>query len=330
MNSFGRIFKISIFGESHGKSVGVTLDGVPAGMSLCEEDFIPDLLRRKSGSKGTTPRNEDDIPEIISGVFNEKTTGAPLTVVFRNNNVSSKDYSNLVNHPRPGHADFTGKIKFGGFNDYRGGGHFSARMTLALVAAGVVAKKIINPAVVSAEIIEIGGERDYDNILTETMKQHDSLGGIIQCAAKMIPAGLGEPYFDSVESVISHLVFSIPAVKGIEFGDGFRSARMKGSEVNDNIINRDGTTEKNSSGGINGGITNSNDIIFRVAFRPTPSISKSQNTYNFSDDKMEVLEIHGRHDACVALRAPVIVESVCAAALADFMILEQIQKRIKE
>ncbi len=330
MNSFGRLFRLSVFGESHGKCVGVTLDGVPAGIELREDDFAADLLRRKSGAAGTTPRIEADEPEIISGIFEGKTTGAPLTIIFSNENTVSKDYSNLVKHPRPGHADFTGKVKFGGFNDYRGGGHFSARMTLALVAAGVVAKKIILPSVITAEIDEIGGEIEYQNVLNEAIIQNDSLGGIIKCTANGIPAGLGEPFFDSLESVISHVIFSIPAVKGIEFGDGFKTASMKGSEVNDCLIDENGKTQKNSAGGINGGISNSNDLTFRAVFRPTPSIAKSQNTFNFENNKIENLEIHGRHDSCVVLRAPVIVEAACACVLADFMLIEQKRKRIKE
>lgn len=330
LNSFGRNFRISIFGESHGASVGVSIDSVIAGINLCEDDFISDLERRKSGKKGTTPRIEKDIPKIISGIFNGKTTGAPLTIVFENENVKSKDYSNLVKHPRPGHADYTGKIKYGSFNDYRGGGHFSARMTLALVAAGVVAKKMISSIEIKADIVEAGGSSDYDKILDEAMKAGDSIGGVIECSATGIPAGIGEPYFDSIESMISHMVFSIPAVKAIEFGLGFESAKLRGSEVNDNIVNESGQTETNNAGGINGGISNGNDLVFRVAFKPTPSISKEQMTYNFEKNKVESLAIHGRHDSCVALRAPVIVESACAIVIADFMLLEQNINRVQE
>ena len=330
LNSFGRNFRISIFGESHGPSVGVVIDGAAAGISLCEDDFLSDLERRKSGKKGTTPRVENDLPQIISGTFNGKTTGAPLAIVFKNENIKSKDYSNLVKHPRPGHADFTGKIKYGAYNDYRGGGHFSARMTLALVAAGVVAKKMISSVQIEAKIIEAGGSTDYEEALENAIKNGDSIGGVIECTATGIPAGIGEPYFDSIESMISHLIFSIPAVKAVEFGLGFRSAGMKGSEVNDNIIKENGETSTNNSGGINGGISNGNNIIFRVAFKPTPSISKEQMTFNYENKAVETLKINGRHDACVALRAPVIVESACAVVIADFMLLEQKIKRIQE
>lgn len=323
MNTFGTIFRISIYGESHGNQVGVMIDGCPAGLSICEDDFTEDILRRKSGAKGTTPRIEDDKPILVSGVFNGFTTGAPILVSFQNKNTKSGDYNNLIATPRPGHADFTGKIKYGGFNDHRGGGHFSGRLTLGLVAAGVIAKKLVNPVSVKAKLIEAGGEKNVDKAIDKALKVNDSIGGIVECTVNEIPVGLGEPFFDSVESVISHLVFSIPAIKGIEFGSGFQAAKMYGSEHNDQLIDAEGKTNTNFAGGINGGITNGNPIVFRVAIKPTSSISKQQNTMNFESGKVEELVVKGRHDACVALRVPVVLEAVTAMVLADLMLLEK-------
>ncbi len=323
MNTFGRIFRISIFGESHGKSVGVTVDGCPPGIDLCEEDFLADLARRQAGAKGTTPRKEKDLPEIISGVFNGKTTGAPITVLFRNENTRSKDYSHLKVTPRPGHADFVAMKKYSGYNDYRGGGHFSGRLTLGLVAAGVIAKKIIIPVQISAKLLEAGGQSDIEKAVDEALKKRESIGGIVSCSAQNIPLGWGEPFFDSVESVISHLVFSIPAIKGIEFGAGFQAAKMTGSEHNDEIIDPEGHTKTNHAGGINGGITNGNKLYFKVAVKPTSSISLAQETINLQTRKTELLEIKGRHDACIALRVPVVLEAVTAIALADFKLIAE-------
>ena len=318
MNRFGHKYRISIFGESHAKKIGLVIDGCPAGIAISEKDFEKDLLRRKSGAKGTTPRIESDKPEIVSGVFNGKTTGAPLTILFSNDNTKSKDYSNLVNHPRPSHADFVAEVKYDGFQDYRGGGHFSGRITLVLVAAGVVAKKIINDIEISAKITELQGNKNIEQALDNAIKQGDSIGGIIECKANNIPVGLGEPFFNSVESQISHLAFSIPGIKAIEFGAGFEGTKMFGSEFNDNFIDRNGKTETNNAGGINGGITNGNELVFRVAVRPTASISKAQKTFNHESLEIEELTIKGRHDLCIALRVTVIIEAITAIALADF------------
>jgi len=320
MNSFGKIFRLSVFGESHGQAIGVVLDGVPPGMLLAEEDFLPDLARRKSGAPGTTPRTEPDRPRLISGIYNGYTTGAPLTILFENKDIRSTDYALFTDIPRPGHADFTARTKFKGFNDPRGGGHFSGRMTLALVAAGVVAKKMIPAIKIKAEILEIDGDADIQKVLKSLKESGDSVGGIISCTATDIPAGWGEPFFDSMESMISHIVFSIPAIKGIEFGSGFASARMRGSECNDRYTDVSGTTATNHSGGINGGISNGNDLIFRVAVKPASSISLPQQTLNFKTGIMENLEIQGRHDACIALRMPVIIEAATAVCLADMML----------
>ena len=328
MNSFGKLFRISIFGESHGESVGIVIDGCPAGIPLKHSDFNTDFSRRRSGAKGTTPRHEADIPRMVSGVFNERTTGAPITIMFENTNTRSRDYSKLKDIPRPGHADYTAQEKFGGYQDYRGGGHFSGRLTLGLVAAGVVAKKVIEPMQVSGSILEVGGINDVEAAIDRAVEQEDSIGGIVECRIGEVPVSLGEPFFDSVEAVMSHMVFSIPAIKGIEFGSGFQAAKMTGSQHNDNIIGTDGTTESNHAGGINGGITNGNEIIFRVAVKPTSSTPQAQRTMNMKSGKMEALSVEGRHDTCIALRVPVVVEAAAAIVMADFMLQSQQTKRI--
>jgi len=328
MNSFGRIFRVSIFGESHGIQIGALIDGCPAGIPLSEDDLKEDFARRRSGGKGTTPRIEPDLPRIVSGVFNGKTTGAPIAVVFENTNTKSGDYSNLWDQPRPGHADFTSQVKYGKNNDPRGGGHFSGRITLGIVAAGVIAKKIIAPATIKARLVEVGGSTDIQKMVDEAIENHDSVGGLIECTCSGLPVGLGEPFFDSVESCIAHAIFAVPATRGIEFGSGFASARMKGSEHNDAILDNRGTTKTNYAAGINGGISNGNDIVFRVPVKPTSSIGCLQNTYNFRDGKVEELLIEGRHDACIALRIPVVIECATAIALADLFLLEQQRPRV--
>jgi len=328
MNAFGKLFKVSIFGESHGTSVGIVIDGCPAGLLLKQADFETDFSRRKSGAKGTTPRQEPDTPRIMSGLFNERTTGAPMMILFENTNTRSGDYNQLKDVPRPGHADFTGHQKFGGYQDYRGGGHFSGRLTLGLVAAGVIAKKMIAPTVVSSSILEVGGSSDIESALDRAIENRDSIGGIIECTITTVPAGLGEPFFDSVEAVLSHMIFSIPAIKGIEFGSGFRAAKMTGSEHNDNIVTTDGSTETNHAGGINGGISNGNEICFRVAVKPTSSTHQTQRTINLHSGQIEDLTIEGRHDTCIALRVPVVVEAAAAIVIADLMLQAQEVKRI--
>lgn len=339
MNTYGDKFRISIFGESHGDMIGVVLDGVPAGIPLVREDFLPDLDRRRSGSKGTTPRKESDRPTIVSGVFAGCTTGAPIAIVFSNINTRSEDYSQFRDTPRPGHADFTAQVKHNFFNDLRGGGHFSGRLTLCLVAAGVVAKKMMPSVDIKSSILEIGGAKpisansysdtddpskenlpeNWKDMIKNIMAEEDSLGGIVECVCSGLPIGLGEPFFESVESKIAHLIFSIPATRGIEFGDGFGAASMKGSQHNDCFINKDGGLEKNGAGGINGGITNGNPIVFRVAIKPTSSISKVQKTYNFITEQIEDVRIKGRHDACITLRAPVVIEAAAAIALVNLI-----------
>ena len=377
MNTYGRNFRVSVFGESHGDVIGVTIDGVIPGIPLSLEDFNEDILRRKSGAKGTTPRIEADCPEIISGVYNGHTTGAPLTIVFRNENTRSGDYATFAENPRPGHADYTARIKSGGFNDPRGGGHFSGRMTLPVVAAGVIAKKMLYFASFHASLTEVGGLTDpskWSEALEKAAAEGDSLGGVVTCTVEGLPIGIGEPFWDSVESCVAHAVFSIPGVRGIEFGDGFAAAAMKGSEHNDPYPEHEckhggeghhdepdhecchggeghecgchgeghhdepdhecchggdehdcgchgeghheggccGRHRKplipltNHAGGVNGGITNGNPLVFRVAFKPTSSIAKGG--------------IPGRHDVCFALRTPVIVEAMAAISLASLIV----------
>ena len=405
MNSFGNIFRVSVFGESHGESVGVVIDGCPAGLSLAEEDLLPDLERRKGGKqKGTTPRQEADYPIFKSGLFNGKTTGFPITILFENNNTRSEDYQKQRSIPRPGHADWVAHQKFGGYEDYRGGGHFSARLTTGLVAAGAIAKKLIieidgeyhdtedqikydaarsewlnehnyyllrftnkevlnnisevvtkvsnileqqstvqitessstsplerglgGEVTVHAAVTEIGGEKDLEKGLQRAIDAKDSVGGLVECRVNGLPVGLGEPYFDSLESSLAHIVFAIPAVRGIEFGTGFAAAKMFGSEHNDAIENMEGKTRTNHAGGIVGGISNGNELVFRIAIKPTSSTPKQQNSLNWDTQKMEDFSIKGRHDLCVALRAPVILEAATAVTLVDFLLREQHIKRV--
>ena len=370
MNTFGRKFKVSIFGESHGDAIGVVLDGVLPGIPVSADDFVEDILRRKSGAKGTTPRIEADEPEILSGIYNGFSTGAPLAIIFRNGNTRSGDYKLFHDVPRPGHADYTASVKWLDFNDPRGGGHFSGRLTLPIVAAGVIAKKMCS-CDIRARLVEVGGvTRDeafakagcsghlrnvpasqsadevhnnqtvrdaelWRDVLDEAIFEKDSVGGIVECVVSHLPAGLGEPFFDSVEALVSHAVFSIPGVRGIEFGDGFASARMRGSEHNDPFDSVAGgeanpgcekdaevcRPSKNGAGGVNGGITNGNPLLFRVAFKPTSSIGRPQRTFNFATGQMTELEIPGRHDVCFALRTPPVVEAMTAIVLADLMSL---------
>ena len=319
MNNFGRIFRVSIFGESHGESVGIVIDGCPAGLSLTEEDLLPDLERRKGGKqKGTTPRQEADYPFFKSGFYNGKTTGAPITIIFENNNTRSEDYNKQRSIPRPGHADWVAHQKYGGNEDYRGGGHFSARLTTGLVAAGAIAKKLMAGITIEAAVTEISGEKDLEKGLQNAIDAKDSVGGIVECKVTGLPVGLGEPFFDSVESQIAHIAFAIPAVKGIEFGSGFAAAKMFGSQHNDafEIADNKTTTTTNHSGGIQGGISNGMDIFFRVAFKPVATISQKQQTVNNLGEVVS-LEAKGRHDPCVVPRAVPIVEAMAALVIAD-------------
>lgn len=329
MNLFGKDFRVQIFGQSHGEYIGIVIDGVPVGIDLTIDDFTEDIERRKPGAKGTTPRKEADMPEIVSGVFNDKTCGAPITILFKNSNTRSTDYEKQRAVPRPGHADFVASRKFKGFEDFRGGGHFSGRLTLALVAAGVIAKKVITQASggekvsVNAKIIEIGGEKDPEKGLEKAIKAKDSVGGIVECKVTNLPIGLGDPFFDSAESLLSHAVFAIPAIRGIEFGTGFAAAAMFGTQHNDAILNEKGDTETNHAGGITGGLTNGNEVVFRIAVKPTSSTPKEQQTYNKETGQVEAFTVKGRHDLCIALRVPVVLEAVTAIVFADLFLREK-------
>ena len=336
MDTLGTFFKVTLFGESHGPVVGAVIDGVLPGLPIAAEDFTEIIARRRTGGgrRGVSEREEDDIPEILSGVYDGCTTGAPIALIFRNKGQKSEDYAIFERIPRPGHADFTASVKYNYFNDPRGGGHFSGRLTLPLSAAGVIASKVIDslctpvqprggqPCRIRAEVTEIGGEKSREGMekaIEESLASGDSVGGIVECRVTGIPAGLGEPFFDSVESLLSHAVFSIPGIRGIEFGDGFAAARMNGSQHNDPFTDSLGHTSKNGAGGINGGITNGNEICFRVAVKPASSIRRPQGTFDFVEERMATLEIPGRHDACIALRVPPVLESVTAMVLADLM-----------
>ncbi|MBA1335254.1 MAG: Chorismate synthase [Firmicutes bacterium] len=353
---WGENIKLSIFGESHGKAVGIVIDGLPPGIELDLEYIYKEMQRRAPGANEiSTSRKEGDRFEILSGYFNGRTTGTPLSSVIYNTNQRSGDYEAMKSIMRPGHADYTGYVKYSGFNDYRGGGHFSGRITAPLVFAGAIARQILGEKdiVIGSHIKSIGNieEASFDMVNTgpallkrlaqkefpvmddekgEEMKGHilkvkaemDSAGGIIETAVVNLPAGIGNPFFDSVESKLSHLLFSIPAVKGVEFGAGFDITKMKGSKANDELYIKEGEIKaySNNNGGIIGGITNGMPIIFRTAIKPTPSIGQAQRTVNIEEGEDVKLEIEGRHDPCIVPRAVPVIEAVTAIALADLMI----------
>ena len=317
MDTFGHRFQLELFGASHAPTVGVTIRGVPATLPLAAGDFTADLLRRKSGARGTTPRIEDDTPVIDD----RRATDGTLTLTFANRNYRDADYRDFTAIPRPEHADFVALRRYGSLLD----GRFSGRMTLPIVAAGVVAKKLIAPVCVAASLVELGGiPADDDDavgrLLDEAAQEGDSLGGIVECRCTEVPVGLGEPFFDSLESLLAHAVFSIPGIRGIEFGDGFAASRMKGSDHNDPFIDAAGHTARNGAGGINGGLSNGNPVVFRVAVKPTSSIRKVQHTFDFARGEMVDYSVPGRHDTCFALRVPPVVEAVTACVFADLLI----------
>ena len=339
-SSYGKNINISIFGESHGNAIGLTVNGIKPGLKLDMAAINSEINRRKPIEGISTPRKEDDEIEILSGEFNGYTTGAPLTIIVRNKNTISKHYDNSV--MRPSHADYTGFVKYDGFNDYRGGGHFSGRITLPIVIAGAICKLILkkNGISVRSRIKSIGSVVDegifeqyqensftYSDASWEKMKEEilnarenqDSVGGIVEGFIDGVPVGVGEPFFDSVESVLSHLLFSIPAVKGVEFGRGFEFANMLGSKANDEFVydNEKVTTRTNNNGGINGGITNGNMIVTSVCIKPTPSISKVQKTVDIEKKENVEYQINGRHDPCIVPRALVVVEAMLAIGILD-------------
>ena len=319
-NSIGKRFRITIFGASHDAEVGVYVEGVPAGVVLPIEVFMADIDRRRPQRCGETPRHEADIPSIEGLDAEGRTMGDVLRISFKNSNIRSRDYDHLRRQPRPSHADLVQMRKYGEECDIAGGGMASGRMTVALVAAGVVAKALLANVEFETRLIEVGGECDetkFDDIISRAAADGDSVGGVVECRISGIREPYGEPFFDSVESVMAHLLFSIPAVKGVEFGDGFDGVRKRGSERNDVIINESGSTYTNNEGGINGGIANGNDIVVRVAIKPTPSIGIEQDSVNLESKQNVKLKIEGRHDACIVPRAVPVIEAITALAIFD-------------
>jgi len=316
-SSFGTIFKVTTFGESHGIAMGCVIDGCPSGLSIDISDIEKELSRRRPGAVYGS-RDEEDKPEILSGVYEGKTLGSPIAVIVYNKNQASGDYEQLKDIYRPGHADFTWDAKYG-FRDHRGGGRSSGRETLCRVAAGAVAKKILLQSGIS-----VNARAEENNIDIEKLKKEgDSAGGIISCTITGVPAGLGEPVFDKLDARLAAAIISIGACKGIEFGAGFAAAKMKGSENNDPPCNEGGGKfAGNNCGGILGGISTGQDIFFRAAFKPTPSIGKAQKAYD-KDGNVKEIKIKGRHDACITLRAAPVVEAMAAIALADFLLLSR-------
>lgn len=323
-NTYGNLFKFTIFGQSHAPAIGVTIEGLPSGMKLDMEKLNAFLARRAPGGKYSTSRKEPDKPEFIAGVIDGCTCGAPVTAVIYNTNTRSQDYEYMKYIPRPGHADYTAMVKYGEHRDYSGGGQFSGRLTAPLCIAGGIAKQILEEQgiEVSARIVHIGGETDEQKmyeLIDKVRSEGDSIGGCIECTVTGVPAGIGEPMFGGLENKITQAVFGIPAVKGIEFGLGFEAAYKRGSENNDPFY-YDGDevkTRTNNHGGILGGISSGMPIVFRVAFKPTPSIAKKQQTVDVYNKIDTELEIKGRHDPCVVPRAEPCVEAAAAAAIYD-------------
>lgn len=353
-NTFGNALCVTLYGESHGKSIGAVIDGLPAGIEVNTEYIDRQMSLRRPSGQISTARREPDPISFESGVFNGKTTGTPLCIRIENSDTKSGDYSPIKSIARPGHADFTGFCKYEGFGDYRGGGHFSGRITAGLVASGSIVRYALEQKgiFIGSHIKEIAGicDRDFEDTLSETAllsakafpvlddskreameeeilkakRQLDSVGGVLETVVTGLPAGLGEPWFDTVESLLSHGLFSVPAVKGVEFGEGFGFAKMRGSDANDLFDLKDGkiVTSTNHNGGINGGITNGADIIFRTVIKPTPTISKPQQTVDFIENKKVILEAKGRHDPCIVHRARSVVDSITALTVGDLLTLK--------
>lgn len=349
---WGKNIKISVFGESHGKAIGVTIDGLPAGFQPDMGKVAEYMAKRRPGGEYSTPRKEADLPDVISGMFEGKFTGAPLTALVYNTDTKSGDYALMAYKARPGHADYTAYVKYNGANDYRGGGHFSGRLTACLTFAGALCEQVLNSQgiTITAHVAEIGGVKDtpfgidvddallqklncafpvidceakekMQNVISAAAADKDSVGGVVECMIKGLPAGVGSPMFDGVENKIASLVFGIPAVKGVEFGLGFGYGEARGSAVNDAFVMRDGdvATITNNCGGILGGITDGMPVVFRAAFKPTPSIAKKQKTVDFKEDVDTEIEIKGRHDPCVVVRAVPVVTAAAAIAVLDLL-----------
>lgn len=325
MNSYGTLFKVTLYGESHQEAIGVVIDGIPAGIEINESKITEDLIKRQAGAIGTTTRIEPDLFKITSGVFKGYSTGSPIHLMIENVNTRSKDYEHLINQPRPGHADFVSNVKYKGFQDYRGGGRFSGRLTAALVAAGAIAKMVI-PFELSNQLVQVGTLKDMSKIdayLEGIAKDGDSVGGLIEVKATNMIVGLGEPFFNKLDAEIAKMMFSIPAVKGVEIGTGFKGLEMKGSSFNDEFIDETGKTKTNHSGGVSGGISNGNDLIVKVMIKPTSSIQRPQETYSFETNQKEILQIGGRHDVCIARRAGIVLENALALVLADLYLISK-------
>ena len=351
-SSFGDHLRVTLFGQSHGPAVGITIDGFPAGMTIDQEALCREMARRAPGQSAlTTARREADEPEILSGVLNGRTTGQPLTAVIRNTDTRSADYGDTVDLVRPGHADYTGHVRYFGFEDWRGGGHFSARLTAPVVFAGALCSQWLGAQGVriAAHIRQLGSlrdrrfqdadaakdwsalramslpvltpglDREMAELIEKAKEQEDSVGGVIECMVTGLPAGLGAPFFDSAESVLSHLLFSVPAVKAVEFGEGFGFAELRGSEANDALRVQDNTIsfETNHAGGVNGGITNGAPLLFSCAVRATPSIAQAQRTVSLQRMENAEIRIHGRHDPCVLPRAVPVIEHITAIGLME-------------
>lgn len=328
MNSFGTLFKITLYGESHQDAIGIVIDGVTPGLLIDWELVRKDLSLRRPGKIGTTPRVEEDNLIITSGIFNDRATGSPIHVMIKNENVKSNDYSHLVNQPRPGHADFVARTKYNNFHDYRGGGRFSGRLTAPIVVAGSIAKQMLKFNF-SHQLIQIGSLKDMskiDEYLLDIEKKGESVGGIVEIKVSNVPVGIGEPMFEKLDAKIAHMLFSIPAVKGIEIGTGFSGADRMGSEFNDVYEDETGKTITNNSGGVSGGISNGNDILVKVFIKPTSSISKTQKSFNLEEGKSKDFQVGGRHDVAIVRRAGIVLENAVAIVLADLYLWSKTYK----
>ena len=327
-NSFGNLFRFTIFGQSHAPAIGVCIEGIPSGFEIDMDALSAFLARRAPGGRYATSRREPDAPEFIAGLNEGKTCGAPVTAVIRNTNTRSADYEYMRFTPRPGHADYTAMVKYGSSRDYSGGGQFSGRLTAPLCIAGGIALQLLEKKgiEISASIVSIGGEIDREKmfeLIDRVRSEGDSVGGVIECRIAGLPAGVGEPMFDGLENRIAQAVFGIPAVKGIEFGAGFAASAMRGSECNDPfVLDGDGRvmTEGNRHGGILGGISSGMPVVFRAAFKPTPSIAKPQQSVDLQAMTETSLEIRGRHDPCIVPRALPCVEAAAAVAVYDLIL----------
>ena len=333
-NSFGKLFRFTIFGQSHAPAIGVCMEGLPSGFEIDREKLAEFMARRAPGGKYATSRKEADEPEFVAGIVDGKCCGAPVTALIKNTNTRSADYEYMRHIPRPGHADYTAMVKFGDARDFSGGGQFSGRLTAPLCIAGGIAKQLLEKMGISvqARIHSIGGETEEEKmyeLIDVVRSEGDSIGGIISCSVNGVPAGLGEPMFDGLENRIAQAVFAIPAVKGIEFGAGFEAANMRGSQCNDPFCLKDGkvVTESNNHGGILGGISSGMPIEFRVAIKPTPSIAKAQRSVDMAKGEETELNITGRHDPCIVPRAVACIEAAAAAVIYDAILESERQEK---